>query len=273
MRHCFQIGTFLSLFLGLLTGCASLPGSINVSSREKRFVSDSFKAVLARQQECGTCLDANVTVTFNSFLQSGTVSGYFQTKSPSSIKFVGENPFGQPIIIFTTDGNTFSYATVSEQKVYEGDVTSSTYKKYAPTGFRPDFGFYWLVGRVLPVQPMVLDIGRQKDGENYWIKLSNDQENIFSLVLFDSEEQVVRRHILVDDKDKMLLDVQYSGFNKPASRVGEGFCILPGDVIVKSSGHRASLEIHFRDWFEHADFPDNDFELIFPSHFEKIEVQ
>lgn len=273
MKSFLQARTPLILFLFLLNSCAGLPGSINISSREEKIVSDSFNAVLARQQDCGSSLDANVTVTFNSFLQSGTVSGYFQAMSPSYVKFVGENLFGQPIIVFTTDGENYSYATVLEQKVYEGGVTSRTYKKYAPTGFMPDLGFYWLTGRLLPAQSKVLDVGRQKDGENYWIKLSGEQENIFSLVLFDSKKQIVRRHILVDDKGKALLDMRYSDFNKPDNRDGESICMLPGDIVVKSSGHRASLEIHFRDWLEHAEFPENDFELFFPSSFQKIEVK
>lgn len=273
MKYAFQTRTLPCVVLFLLSSCASLPGSINISSHEEKIVSDSFNAALARQRGCGSCLDANITVTFNSFLQSGTVSGYFQTKSPSSIKFVGENPFGQPIIIFTTDGKKFSYATVLEQKVYEGDVTSSAYKKYAPTGFKPDLGFYWFVGRMLPVQPMILGVGRQKEGENYWIKLSGEQENVFNLVLYDSEKQVVRRHILVDDRNKALLDVRYNGFSKPTNAVGENICMLPDNIVVKSSGHRASLEVHFRDWLEHAAFPDNDFELFSPSSFQKIKVK
>ena len=273
MRNVFQKRVLLVLLLAFSTGCATLPGALNIPSYEEKQVAESLNAALKRQQKCGSSLDANVTLSFNSFLRSGSVSGYFQVKSPSYLKFVGENPFGQPIIVFTTDGTKFSYATVLEQLVYNGDVTSRSYKKYAPTGFSPELGFYWFSGKILPTQSRVRYIGRQEDGDHYWIKLSGDQENIFSLVLFDNEKQVVRRHMLVDNKNKALLDVRYSGYSKPLNVAGESICMMPADIIVKSRSHRASLELHFTDWLEHSDFPDTDFELLAPSTFQKIEVQ
>lgn len=263
----------ISLFLLGLGGCVTLPRFVAVPEHEEKAVADSFHATVTRHQKCDCCVDANLTVTFNSLLQSGAVSGYFQGKSPSYMKFVGENPFGQPLLIFTTNGKEFSYISVFDQKVYEGDVTGATYQKYAPNGFDAEHGFYWLTGKLRPGPFKIHAIGRQKDGNNYWIKLSWEDHAISSLILYDQAEGLIRRHMLVDNNDKTLLDIQYSNYEKIETGETEKRCRLPGEVMVKSSDRHATLALRFRDWGGNPDFPEEDFAPFFPAGFEKIEVQ
>ena len=260
------------LLLLFLPGCATLPKTVAVSGHEKEQVNAAFMALMDAVKGCHCCLDANVTLRFNSLFQSGTMSGYFQTKSPSFLKFIGENPFGQPLIIFTTDGKNFSYATVMEQRIYEGSTDSRKYVKYAPPGFDAAYSYYWLSGRIWLENYTFIDVSREKDSGHYWLELKSP-EGLIHLILFDTEKELIYRHLLKDNNGKIQLDVRYEGYAMNHLHNAGKTCRLPGFIAIKSQKSGASIELEFRDWISHPTFPDSDFNMYPPQNFEKIIVQ
>ena len=104
--HCHPRFIVFCLLL-IVSGCATLPRAIPVPEEEGDTIRDSFLASMASLQSCGQGVDADVTVRYNSLLQSGAAAGYFQAKAPSSIKFIAENPFGQPLLALYSNGQRF----------------------------------------------------------------------------------------------------------------------------------------------------------------------
>ena len=116
--------------------------------------------------------------------------------TPSSLKFVAVNFLGQPLAVLVSDGEIFRYLSITESKSYEGNVSGETFAKYAPGGFQPEQTFYWLVGRFSPGIIQIRDVSRDEDGRGYWFKMNYKQSDMMSLVLFDPQGLVIRRHLL-----------------------------------------------------------------------------
>lgn len=243
-----------------------LPGTEEISAREKERLILEFRETIAMQQLCNCCIDAQASVSFSSIWQKGTLSGYLQAMSPSSLKFLAVNPFGQTMVIFVTDGNTFRYVPVLQAKQYEGMVNGTTYAKYAPPGFLPEHGFYWLIGRLYPGRIEILDVThdlRQRHG--YWFEISYGN-GTRSLVLFDEEKRELLRHIVISDKDEKIFDVLYDEYT-------EGSCPLPGKVTVTALIHNSTMEIRLTDWLNAPAFSREDFTYNAPPSFDRVPVQ
>lgn len=251
------------LFL-LLGGCATLPETIEISSSRQQSLISDFKEMILAQQQCPGCIDAEATVAFSSIWQKGTLSGYLQSMSPSSLKFVGINPLGQPLVVFVTNGQSFRYLSVPEAKGYEGVVQGTTYEKYAPEGFLPQHGFYWLIGRLYPGEIAILNVRRDAENAGYWFEISYGNGRR-SLVLYDELAKVLLRHIVVNDAGEKILNVMYDEYSSAV-------CPLPGKVIITSLVHNSTMELRLSGWLADASFSENDFIYTIPPSFERVRV-
>ena len=243
------VGSIVLLLL-LVSGCATLPGGDATGPAETREVVASFKAMIAEQRSCPSAVDAAARVEFKSVFRHGVINGYLQAMSPSSLKFVGINPLGQPLVVLVTDGENFHYLVVPEAKAYQGNVHGKTFAKYAPDGFQPGFSFYWLLGRLAPGVVKIMEVSRDRENQGYWLKLRSGEVN--SLVLFDDCNRVIRRHLIVDDQDEIVMNIFYDDYTEPP-------CPLPGRITVKSLVHNSSMEIKLTDWLKDAELDDSDF--------------
>ena len=221
--------------------------------------------MVTKQSECHCCLDARAVVSFKSIWDSGTINGYLQAMSPSFLKFVGVNPFGMPLVILATNGDTFRYVAIPEKKGYEGDVSGVTFTKYAPEGFLPEHGFYWIIGRLYPGKMTITDVRRDEEGEGYWFELDYGR-GATSLVLFDAAQGVLMRHIIVNEQQEKILDISYGAYQP-------GSCPTPGEITVRSLIHGSTLTIKMSDWLPEPVFTPQDFHYAIPAGFERMGVQ
>lgn len=265
MRRLSGIVLFALVLLITFGGCSPLPDRVAVDRDELSPLMDAFLDMVAEQKDCQCCIDARATVVFSSVWQKGTLSGYLQAMSPSFLKFVGINPLGQPLAVFVTDGESFRFAAVPQARGYEGEVEGETYAKYAPEGFLPEQGFYWLIGRLVPGPMRVVDLRRDRDGNGVWFELDY-ANHTRSLVLFEPERGVLGRHIVINDGGKKIFDVRYDDYTA-------GSCPLPGRITVSSLVHNSSMEILLDDWLPGVSFAEDDFTYEFPPSFERVVVK
>jgi len=258
-------GLVFCLCLCWLAGCAALPGMDEISAREKERLTQQFREMIARQQLCHCCIDAQARVSFSSVWQKGSLSGYLQAMSPSYLKFLAVNPFGQTMAIFVTDGDSFRYVPVLEAKQYEGKVTGTTYAKYAPAGFLPEHGFYWLIGRLYPGRIKILDVTHDRQDQGYWFEISYGN-GTRSIVLFAEQQGVLLRHIVINDKGEKIFNVLYDEYT-------DGDCPLPGKVTVTALIHNSTMEIRLADWLGAPTFASDDFSYDAPPSFDRVVVQ
>ncbi len=251
-------------FLGM-AACAGLPVSLSIPEEEKEEIITLFQDMVQRQKECQCCLDADVDITLKTIIRSGSINGFLQTMAPSFVKFVGINPLGQPLVIFTSDGEAFLYIDVAGSRAYEGKVQSKSYLKYAPAGFEPEYLYYWLIGRLKPGPLHILSVSKAEKGDGFWLSLCCGSDAGESLVLFDREKKVLLQHILLNSDGNKLADVRYEEYS-------EGACPLPRRIALTLPGNNGSLSIKL-SWEAAARFTAADFEVKLPPGFEKVVVQ
>ncbi len=249
----------------LSSGCARLPGTVDIGETDRERVTRQFKEMVAEQHQCRCCLDVQATVTVSSIWQKGAMSGYLQAMSPCYLKFTGLNPLGQPQAILVTDGKKFTYVSVAEATEYTGDVGGESFARYAPEGFSPEHGFYWLTGRLHPGKIKILQVSRDKEELGYWFEITYG-ENTKSLILFAEEKKVLLRHIVLNADNKKILNVFYDDFS-------DAPCALPGKITVTSLIHNSSMELRLADWLPDVSFAKKDFHYISPSEFKRVVVK
>jgi hypothetical protein len=259
--------TLLSLLLAALVhGCSGLPARIPLSGPESMQVRRSFKEMAARQGQCSSSVDADITVTLASKFYSGTMSGYLQAMAPAALKIIGVNPFGQPLVVLISDGERFSYSLLNESLSYNGAVDSAAFRRYAPAGFAPDNSFYLLIGRLKPGRVMILGDSADPGGEGAWLELENEQDGTRSLVLFDPEQQLLLKYLQLDETGEPVMEIIYSDHYP-------GLCKLPGRIKISSDAHAGSLVIRLSNWQTATPFSPDDFRFEPPPGFKRVTVK
>ncbi len=268
-----RLGRFIPVFicLLLLAGCAGFQvGTAVVSGPEAGEAAATLQRVFAGPNPC-TCFDAEVTanIAMSSWGidRAASLTGYLQTQSPSKLKFVGINPFGQPQLIVALDDKRLWSILVPEAKVFTGNVRAKTFKKYFPPGFEPAHVFAWLAGR-----PPIGDdtIRAVRDGGAagvHWFEMDRADGAGRVQLLFDSGAEVVLRYVLYGKYDNVLVDVSYTDYQDA------GDCRLPGKILVDSPSQKGSLELELNDPLECESLSPTAFSYELPPGFERITVE
>jgi hypothetical protein len=280
-----------SVSLLLFQGCARpVLQTIPASEDEAMDVISAFLQVY--QGKCSCCIDADAdaTVSVSGWLHNhnGKLTGLLQAMAPGYLKFIAVNPLGQPIYILVTNGSEFTSLNILERKAYSGPVNSETFKKFSPQGFRPEFSFYWLTGRLAPGGIQVETVRRDRGGQAYWLQIHHKMTGNESLVLFNPVNSRILRHIILDEKKEHLVDVTYDAYQPETGNqkmsVGENvtaanvaadaaLCSIPGNILVSASSGKQNIEIQLSSLLGGAAFAPEDFDVKVPPDFENIVVK
>jgi len=285
----------LSVPLLLLQACARpVLQTYPASEQEAQLTASAFTRYQEiYQNECACCLDAeaDATVSVSGWFSNhaGKFSGYLQAMEPGYIKFVALNPLGQPIFIFLTNGKFFKGLNVLEGRAYMGSVNSETFKKFAPPGFDPGFSYYWLTGKLPPGDIEILEVRRDKEHNGYWLQVRHEQSTIDHMILFDPEEFVILRHIIMSDRGDHVVDLLYEGYQPGylrekqlaardqgmigSSDLKEKLCKIPTKIRVSSnSGAEKRIDLKLFSFIPGTEFSPDDFELEIPDNLEQLIV-
>ncbi len=253
------------LLLLIINGCTTLPATVEIDPAETGDVVESFKAMVGAWRQCDCSVDAEADIEFNSFFYHGVVNGYLQAMSPSYLKFVGINPLGQPLVVLLSDGEYFHYLVVPQAKAYQGNVHGRTFTGYAPDGFQPGFVFSWLVGRLAPGVVKILTVSRGRQEQGYWLRLLAGKGSQESLVLFDDQAGVIRRRLIMDKNNEIVMNVLYDAYTSAP-------CPLPGSITIESPAHNSSMEIKLTGWLDNVALGPEEFSCHLPAGFSRVMV-
>ncbi len=253
-----------SCCLFLLSGCVTMPNLFGISPEENQEVRGRFKEMIALQAKCHCCLDGAAHISLKNLLYSGAISGYVQAMSPSYLKFIGVNPLGQPLAVFTTNGRQFSYVSTEESTVYSGEVDSETFAKYTPEGFIPTLSYYWLIGRLQPGPVQLTRVSRDEE-RGYWVELLYENGRK-ALVLFDPEALQIRRHIVLSSEGERILNILYDQY-------GPGECDVPRQITITSLTLDSTMEVRLDDLLDDVSLSLQDFDYSPPPTFKEVLVE
>jgi hypothetical protein len=265
-------------------GCATLPKSLPVQNGEADQVRQEFQTMLRDQRQCPPALDADVSVTVDNLLWTGTLTGYLRAMAPAYLRFEGVNPLGLTEAILAIDGKNFTYLSVRDQQAYSGPLTAKLLSRYAPDGLAASMSYYWLLGRIPPGSLRIGEVGLDEMSKEYWLDLYFTATGRWSRVLFNPAEHLVKRHLLLSDRDAIDADLLYEYPRQQAATsvpprpeqksapLPSSVCPPPDRIIIKSLGSgQITLGVNKR--YPAPRLDSTPFRITPPADYKRIVVQ
>lgn len=255
----------------LFSGCAGITQSPSrLSQEESGFVIDAFEEMRTKQNEC-FCLDAEIfaNLAISRWIGGGNIafSGYLQAFAPSSIRFTGINPLGQPQFLLIIANGEFQSVFVPEAKIYGGSVQAKTFVKYTPPGFKPDEVYSWLTGQVPGDISSAVIIKPTDTKDIYWLQFSGDDAGNVEMFLFDVKAGLLVKRILSDSSGNSIVEATYG------DHLATSICQLPRSLTLASPPQKSTVSIVLHDVVDCEQLPAATFRHISPAGFEKIVVE
>ena len=266
----------------MTAGCATLPKLIPIHESEASRVRREFQTLLNDQRHCPPAMDADVSVSMDNLLWTGTLSGYLRAMAPAYLRFEGVNPLGLTEAIFAVDGQNFTYLSVREQKAYSGPLTAKLLSRYTPHGLATAMNYYWLLGRIPPGPVRIGEIGLDAEGHGYWLDLRDGTNGRWSRVLFNPGEHLVKRYLVLNE-DRAAIDADLT-FEYPPPRPtsaggGQGtsgsppaLCPMPDRITISRPGN-GRLELGFNKRYPLPTLDRTPFRITPPAAYQRIVVQ
>ena len=218
---------------------------------------------------CSRAVDADVTLSWKALGKKQAIPGTLQAQEPAFLRYTVVDPLGRALLIFDSDGATFTLADTQKGEGYTGPVASRYWHKYIPEGIQPEDLFYWLGGRLRPGRFQVIDV-RKGDVENdraVWVILKSS-EGLTHHVLFDADADCVLRHVIEDRQQAVMLDVIYTGMKREKDGCG-----WPDELSIEGEASKGTIRIHFDRIFSQAVMPPSTFVLALPDYYLIHKVQ
>lgn len=252
------------LFLLLAVGCtAKLPRTVPVSG-------DDFVQVQSRwagfvEQGGPDAIDSDVRLGWQAYGKHAFYSATLLAAAPSFLRFALVDPLGRPLLLLVTDGTTFTLADNRNGQGYTGNLDSDFIRDYLPGAVSGRDIFSLLSGRAGDGAMEIVSARRAEKGELFWYEtLSADGGR----QMFGLGPNHLRRHLFLDALDRIILDVQYSGYSAAPEQNG-----WPGTIRLEGKGLAASFTVDFTQFYGFS-LPDPKiFALRIPAHFTVHEVQ
>lgn len=249
-----------------LFGCAEKrPQTVTLDQDQQRAAGSAWDTFIARSTPAA--IDADVTLTWGIFGSKGNIGGIMQLQRQSLLKLSAIDPLGRAIFLLTTDGETFTFIDIRQQKVYRGNVRSTYWQKYIPASVQPAEIFDLLAGRV-PVSGYQL-IQSRGDVENrgYWYELKGNNDSTHYILLDVSGERMLS-HLLLDAKGITALDVRYDGYQEAVYEMS-----WPSRVEISGRGVDGTYSLAVKKIYSHRNLPKSTFTPKYPPHFDVKRVE
>ncbi len=257
-------GISLIFCLLFVSGCASkLPRTVAVSGPNLEVVQDRLNRFL--DQSCVTAIDSDVRLGWQAYGQQETYPATLLSTFPAYLRFAVVDPLGRPLLLLAITGNTFTLADNREAEGYTGLLDSDFIHQYLPVGISGDDLFFWISGRVRQQGLQVLSARRAEDGELFWYEIDYGDRLIHLLGL---DRDHLSRHLVLDEEDTVIFDVQYSGYSATPEE-----CNWPGKIVVTGEALAADFILDFTRIYSFSPLQEHLFQLQLPPHFMVREVK
>jgi hypothetical protein len=230
-------------------------------------------AITAAAEKCPLCRDSDVNLTLKSPLQDAAVSGYLLWRRPSWIKFISSNPFGQPLLLATSDGTRFQQLLIPRQTYLHGRTFSYLAHNNLPTALALGDWGSWLGGGVGHVKAEETEVRLDREGRGVWFvwplpslpEASGVRGEVFQEhVLIDTANRLVIARVISDEREKTLVRFDYG------DRRGDGLCPQPEKIVVSGLAGGGTIEVLFSDPQTPATCPEDIFRLQKPENFQEF---
>lgn len=251
----------------LAAGCARLaPRPVPLAAGERAQVLSGYRAYLHHVPLCPG-VEADVQLQYQSLFKDARIPGVLAAKAPASIKVMGLNPLGQPMLVFSVHGGRFTLIDVQGQKGYSGRITAGRVAKLLPLEDLAKAGLYDLLtgAPALPIESG-LAVSRLRGVKRGFYLLTWPEAWPRKQIVFNLGAGRVEAFRLLDAADRILLEIHYSSRR-------EGRCGVPAAIDISGSKVRGSVECTFERVFPADSLAAGTFALTVPEGFSMEKVR
>jgi outer membrane lipoprotein-sorting protein len=203
------------LFLG--DGCARKPWSEQADDNQALAVRRIVDEKQITDDLCPSTLDAEVSVSWKTTMETKSFSGFLQLKLPSYVKFVTTNPLGQTIAALVSDGESYNSINTINKQFLSGSLSTLAIQNDIPQELLTGRWGSWLSGRLaIPPSMEIADMRQDTAARGIWIFLA-DPKNPRSgkeYILIDptSKRLIIRQ--LMDKEDNLIARIEYNDWQQ-----------------------------------------------------------
>ncbi len=216
-------------------------------------------------QSCVTSIDSDVRLEWHAYGRQETYPATLMAASPAALRFALVDPLGRPMLLLVIKDNTFMLADNRKGAGYTGKIDSEFIRRYLSDGVAGDTLFYWLSGRIQPLGMQVLSARRAEEGKLFWYELDYG-DRLIHLIALDRHD--LRRHLVLDQGDRIIFDVHYSEYSSTPQECG-----WPGKIEVAGEALAADFTLEYTRLYSFTPLKEQLFQLQLPPHFTVHKVQ
>lgn len=254
-----------ALLLTLLTACSGiqLPKTSPLPELEQQQALARLKALADEPQP--PSVETGYELSWNILGQSGRMTALLQMDEPDQLRFSAFDPLGRTLYLAVSDGRLFTVVDNRGALVRRGQIDGTSWRSLVPEplGLK-DMGPL-LAGRVGHIAPGLIKASQNPEQTGYWFVWKDGRELVHH-VLLDRAQELVARHLLLDKKGKILLDVVYLNYDQDR----ETGYFWPKNTEVSGSLVKGKLVLERSGELSFDPLPVSVFYLDIPPHF-KVE--
>ncbi len=259
------VGRWLLLFFILgLSGCASPPWGEIVDEQKSGQTAQLYERLVEQSKTWSSGFDGELTAQFHSQLENIAYSGFFQMLAPSYLKFVINNPLGQPVVAIASNGRIFQILNTTDRILKTVTLRSFSLRNGIPQSFMRGHWFAWLTGRPLQEGNKIRSVREDPEGKGVWLEIGDSTGSGAPLeyVLLDPSTPRITERIIVENDGSLQATIAYGNW-QPLS-TGE----QPMHIAVSGLSFGASATFVFTD-LRATEMKPRDFNLPFPQGYSR----
>lgn len=248
-----------------LNGCARRPWTEIIDGARKEAVETAFLASLSARDRCGPGSVSDLAVTWKSPVQSHFFAASCQLLEPAYLKLAVTSPLGLPLLVITTDSQTFQLLDAAQKKSVTGSLSSWAKQNNIPPALTNSPWVSWLAGRAAATPSQIADVRLDGRNRGAWLRIVRDEDGQRSeeFILFDSRTERITERIIMDGAGRKRAVISYDRWQQ------SGDCPRPAEISITGLPYNGSAELLFSN-IEPASLAPDNFSLPVPASFQKI---
>ena len=248
---------FLCLVLLLSGGCAREPWTQPVDDKQAQAIRDMLQEKVKTDATCPSTLDAEVTVSMKTVMETKSFSGFLQVKLPSSVKFVTTNPLGLTLFALVSDGKSYRSVNTLDSKFVSGSLSSLALRNDIPQELLTGRWGIWLSDRIeITKAAEITDIRQDETARGIWVKLtSQDTTDGKEYILIDPANRRPLLRLLMDAEENPIARIEYGDWQQGSH------CGQPTSFHITGLSKGLEVNIHLADIITNKVLTAKDFTL------------
>ena len=247
----------LCLALLFLGSCAREPWTQPVDDKQAQAIRDMLREKVKTDAACPSTLDAEVTFSMKTVLDTKAFSGYLQVKLPSSVKFVTTNPLGQTLFALVSDGQSYRSVNTLDNQFVSGSLSSLALRNGLPQELLSGRWGIWLSDRIgIKKDAEITDIRQDATARGIWVKLTaKDTTDGMEYIMIDPASRRPLLRLLVDAEENPIARIEYSDWQQGSK------CGQPTSFHITGLSKGVEITLHLSDIITDKVFTEKDFTL------------